>query len=72
MENFFRRIVLPLSFIGSGNLKIGKIREDVNGISGYAPSVGNQLSLLQKNRDVAENVFTGQGVSIFNLRDDCQ
>jgi hypothetical protein len=39
-------------------LRIGKIREDVNGISGFAPSLGNQRDLLQKNRDAAENVST--------------
>jgi hypothetical protein len=28
----------PLRFIGSDGLRIGKMREDVNGISGYASS----------------------------------
>lgn len=33
MGDVFRGMVLPLRFIGSGGLRIGKMREDVNGIS---------------------------------------
>lgn len=58
MGNVFRGMVLPLRFIESDGLRIGKTREDVNGISGYAVFRLVISEPFSENRDVAENVFS--------------
>ncbi len=52
MENVFMCIALPLLFIGSMGLRIGKIREDVNGISNcYFPKVTcNDTAMIDSHR----------------------